>query len=111
MPRHKKYKKRKTIQDLNGCELKAGQQRKTPGQFTGHDYSAEKGLQLYRHPDLQPVTLTALIDAFRLNGVAFTHELDGQYECTVEAAGIKREINPYDGAEVLAFFREVVCQR
>lgn len=105
MPRHKK---RKRLQDLNGCELKSGQQRETPGQFKGHDYSADKGLQLYRHPDLQPVTLSALIDAFRLNNVAFAHELDGQYSCNVEAAGIKREINPYDGADVLQFFKDVI---
>lgn len=108
MPKHKK---RKRPQDLNGCELKSGQQRETPGQFKGHDYSAEKGLQIHRHPNLQPVTLSALIDAFRLNDVVFNYELDGQYECNIEAAGIKREINPYDGAEVLQFFRDVVCQR
>ncbi len=110
MPRPKKHK-RKRLQDLNGCELKAGQKRETPGQFKGHDYSGSTGIQLYRHPDLQPVTMTALIDAFRLNGVAFTHEMDGSYNCLVEAAGIKREINPHNGAEVLQFFRDVVCPR
>lgn len=104
--------KRKRPQDLNGSKLQAGQQRATPGQFKGHDYSAEKkpdeAIQLYRHPDLQPVTLTGLRDAFKLNNIHLTSEMDGSYDCNVSAAGLSRVINPFDGADVLQFFKDVL---
>lgn len=65
----------------------------------------------YRHPDLQPLTLTALKDAFALNFIECTYTFDGQYECFVKANDISRTINPFDGADVLQFFRDVVCPK
>lgn len=61
-----------------------------------------------RHPDLQPVTLTALADAFKLNNINFGYAMDGSYDCEVTAAGLSRVINPFDGAEVLKFFNDVI---
>lgn len=116
-----KQKRRKAPQDLNGSKLQRGQQRLTPGQFKEYDYSAKQtstpaeGLPepaeaavLFRHPDLAPLTLSGLTDAFRLNHITFSHVLDGQYDCTVTARGISRVINPYDGADVLQFFKDVI---
>lgn len=112
-----KQKRRKAPQDLNGSKLKSGQQRATPGQFKPHDYNpptAEplaapaEAIVTHRHPDLAPLTLTGLYDALKLNHIHLTHVLDGQYECTVTAHGLTRVINPYDGAEVLQYFRDVL---
>lgn len=102
-------KKRKRLQDLNGCELKKGQQRMTPGVPVLATHMPETVAPMYRHPDLNPVTLTGLIDALRLNEIPFTYEMDGQYCCDISAGGFKAEINPFDAAEVLSFFRAVVC--
>lgn len=116
--------KRKRPQDLNGSKLKAGQQRATPGQAIVATHVPETKAPTCRHPHLEPLTLTALMDAFKLNGIYFSAEMDGSYECHArawtggyglscpdEGLILRRTINPFDGAEVLQFFKDVVCPR
>lgn len=111
-----KQKRRKRPQDLNGSSLQNGQQRLTPGQFKEYDYTkptpaeplAEQPAVIFRHPDLAPLTLTGLRDALKLNSIHLTSEMDGSYDCNVSANGLSRVINPYDGAEVLQFFKDAL---
>lgn len=100
--------KRKRPQDLNGSKLKAGQQRATPGQIVVATHVPETVAPTHRHPDLQPVTLTALIDAFKLNEIPFSYTVLDQYGYALSTASMTREINPFDGAEVLQFFKDVI---
>lgn len=95
-------------ENLDGTKLKAGQKRATPGVAIKPSHESLE-TRTAKHPNLAPVTLTGLIDAFKLNEIPFKHELDGQYELMVEAKGLKREINPYRGSEILQFFKDVIC--
>lgn len=107
MPRKKKAR---NLESLNGCKLRKDKQRLTPGEAVIPSHAEVLEAPKRRHPDLMPVTLSGLIDAFKLNEIAFKHRLDGQYECHVSAGGVDRVINPYDGSECLSFFRDVICQ-
>lgn len=110
MPKQKR--RHPTKRDINGCHLKAGQQSMTPGQPVLATHVPKTVAPTHRHPDLQPLTLSGLADAFKLNGISFTSEMDGSYDCRVMAGPVGNRlvvtINPFDGAEVLQFFKDAI---